>query len=70
MPPGRFALFNLVGGVLWTEGLILLGYGLGASIPAAAIDKYILPIVGLVIVVSLIPIGVELIRNRRLARQP
>ncbi|MCW2504065.1 MAG: hypothetical protein JWO79_2349 [Actinomycetia bacterium] len=68
MPPGRFALFNLVGGVLWTEGLILLGYGLGASIPAAAIDKYILPIVALVIVVSLIPIGVELIRNRRATR--
>jgi membrane-associated protein len=69
MPPGRFALVNAAGGALWTVGLILLGYGLGASIPAAAIDKYLLPIVAVVIAVSLTPIGIELIRNRRSSRQ-
>jgi membrane-associated protein len=65
MSPGRFAVVNIAGGVLWTEGLILLGYGMGSSIPASAIDKYLLPIVAVVIAVSLAPIAIELIRNRR-----
>jgi membrane-associated protein len=70
MPPGRFAVANAAGGLLWADGLILLGYALGTSIPAAAIDKYLLPIVALVIAISLAPIAVELIRNRRRSRQP
>jgi membrane-associated protein len=69
MPPGRFAFANTAGGLVWTVGLILLGYGLGSSIPAAAIDTYLLPIVALVIVISLLPIGIELIRNRRSSRK-
>ncbi len=41
--PGRiFFIWNLLGGVLWTTLLILLGRALG---PAVHIDKYILPIV-------------------------
>jgi membrane-associated protein len=70
MPPRRFAVANIAGGLVWTEALILLGYGLGSSIPAAAVDRYILPIVAVVIAISLAPLAIELIRNPRRSSRP
>lgn len=49
----KFVLFNLVGGILWAIGVTLAGYYLGSLIPD--VDKYLLPIVGLIIVVSILP---------------
>lgn len=61
--PGRtFLLWQAVGGLLWSLGLTLAGYALGSRIPN--IDKYLLPIVAVIIVVSLIPLVLELIRSR------
>ncbi len=48
-----FFFYNLVGGALWTAGLSFLGYYLGQVVPN--IDKYLLPIVILIIVVSVLP---------------
>ena len=50
----RFAIFNLIGGVLWAIGVTLAGYYLGSVIPD--VDKYLLPIVGLIILASLAPV--------------
>ena len=63
MPYGTFLKFNIVGGVLWGAGVTLLSYFLGAVIPG--IDRYLLPIIIGIIVVSLIPIIVELIKNKQ-----
>lgn len=49
----RFLIFNLVGGVLWAIGVTLAGYYLGSLIPN--VDKYLLPIVGLIIIASVLP---------------
>lgn len=49
----RFVTFNLVGGVLWAIGVTLAGYYLGSLIPD--VDKYLLPIVGLIIIASILP---------------
>ena len=49
----RFLTFNLVGGVLWAIGVTLAGYYLGNLIPD--VDKYLLPIVGLIIIASVLP---------------
>lgn len=49
----RFVAFNLVGAVLWAIIIPLLGYYLGSLIPD--IDKYLLPIVGLIIIASVLP---------------
>lgn len=49
----RFLIFNLVGGVLWAIGVTLAGYYLGSLIHD--IDKYLLPIVGLIIIASTLP---------------
>lgn len=50
----RFVLFNLVGGALWAIGISLAGFYMGSLIPD--VDKYLLPIVGLIIVASIAPI--------------
>ena len=58
-----FTFYNFFGAVIWAVGLTTAGYLFGHSIPNA--DRYILPIVGLIIIVSLIPPGFELIKGRR-----
>ncbi len=50
-----FLFYNLIGGIVWTFGITLLGYSLGKVIPPDDIDKYLLPIILLVITISLIP---------------
>ncbi|GAC1610763.1 MAG: DedA family protein [Mycobacteriales bacterium] len=59
----QFLRWQVIGGLLWSVGVTLAGYGLGASVHN--IDHYLLPIIGLVIVLSLIPVALELRRSRR-----
>ena len=49
----RFLAFNLVGGVLWAIAIPLLGFYLGSLVPN--VDRYLLPIVGLIIIASVLP---------------
>jgi len=62
MPYGTFLKFNIIGGVLWGAGVTLLSYFLGAIIPG--IDRYLLPIVISIIVVSFLPIAFEFFKSR------
>jgi len=63
MDPKAFALYNLGGALLWTVLVLLLGYFIGNSVK----DTYLIPAV---IVASFIPIGVEVLRQRRQAARP
>lgn len=63
MPYGTFLKWNIIGGVLWGAGVTLAGYFLGATVPG--IERYLLPIVIGIIVVSFVPIIVELVKNRQ-----
>ncbi|MEU8194295.1 DedA family protein [Microbispora amethystogenes] len=65
MDARRFFVWNVVGGVVWVEALLLLGYFLGKKVDG--IDKYILPGVFVVILLSIIPIVREVIKSRRAA---
>lgn len=58
-----FLSYNIIGGLGWTIGLLSLGYVLGKTIPD--IDRYLLPIILLIIILSMIPNAVEVIRSRR-----
>jgi membrane-associated protein len=73
MPARRFLIWNIVGGVLWTDGILLVGWALAkqitAAVPNGEIDKYILPVTALIILISVMPIFVELIRDRRARRR-
>jgi len=59
----KFFRYNLVGGVLWGVGIPLAGFYLGQLIPN--LDRYIVLIIGLVFVFSLVPLGLELWKQRR-----
>ncbi|MBW4631096.1 MAG: VTT domain-containing protein [Iphinoe sp. HA4291-MV1] len=60
-----FMSYNLIGGFFWTFGITLLGFFLGKSLPAEQVDKYLLPIIGLIIVVSLLPSILHIIKENK-----
>ena len=65
-PARTFTLWQVVGGLVWTVGLVLAGYALGAFIPG--VDAYLLPVIAVVVIVSLVPLGLEILRERRRPR--
>lgn len=67
VPARTFTLWQAVGGLVWSVGLTLGGYALGSSIPS--VDKYLLPVIALIVVVSLLPLVVEVLRSRRAAKE-
>ena len=58
----KFFFWNLLGGIIWTETVIGIGFVLGEKLKGS-VDKYILPLVGLIVVVSLVPVLAELFRE-------
>jgi membrane-associated protein len=67
MPARTFFVWNVVGAVLWTVGVIMLGYSGGARLEGS-IDRYLLPVIALIIFVSVLPIVIEVYRHRRAGR--
>lgn len=61
MEYGTFVFYNIFGGIFWVTSMTLLGYFLGKSIPD--IDRYVLPIVGTIILLSIIPALIGMIRS-------
>lgn len=59
----KFLKYNIVGGILWGIGMTLLGYFLGSIIPH--VDKYILPIVLIIIFLSILPILFEFLSKSK-----
>lgn len=64
IPAKRFFLWNVIGAIIWTDGLIIAGYFLGERV-SGSVDKYLLPIIGLIILISLIPLLIEAFREWR-----
>jgi len=62
----RFVLYTVVGAVLWAVGMSWLGYFLGSLIPDAG--KYLEYIVAAIIIVSIAPPIIHLLRERQRAR--
>lgn len=60
-----FLAYNIIGGLLWAVGVTLLGYFLGDAIGADNIDKYLLPIIAVIIILSLIPPFLEYRKHKR-----
>ena len=58
----QFRLWNAVGGVLWTELVLTLGYLLG-DVLKGSVDKYLLLVIGLIVVISLVPVLIELFKE-------
>jgi len=62
-----FVSYNVIGGFLWTFGMTLGGYFLGSIIPD--VDKYLLPIILLIIFFSVLPPIVEFIKEKQKKKQ-
>lgn len=61
MPYPRFLAYNVVGGALWAIGLTVLGYYLGSAIQG--VDRYLLPIIFGIILLSVLPTIVHILRT-------
>lgn len=59
-----FFTYNLVGGALWGTGIPLLGYFLGRLLPPELMDKYLLAILGVIVILSLLPGIIHYIKEK------
>jgi membrane-associated protein len=59
-----FVFYNVLGAVIWAVGLSVAGFLLGDTI-GEDVDKYLLPIVAVIVIVSLIPPALEYRKHRR-----
>jgi len=62
MPYRTFMKYNILGGLLWSMSMLLLGFSLGSVVPN--IDRYILPIIFAIIFISFLPIIREVVIHR------
>jgi membrane-associated protein len=59
----RYLAYDVMGGVLWVWSMILAGYFLSSAIPD--ITKHIHLVIVVVILLSVLPVVIEIVRNRR-----
>lgn len=63
MPYRVFTQYNIVGAFLWAVGVTTAGYVLGETVPS--IDRYLLPIILVIVLLSLLPPLLEYRRHRK-----
>ena len=63
-----FSTWNAIGAIIWTQVAIGIGYLLGDAIEGS-VNKYLYPIVGLIVVVSVLPVAFDTYRHRKLKKQ-
>ena len=59
-----FSTWNAIGAIIWTQVAIGIGYLLGDAIEGS-VNKYLYPIVGLIVIVSVLPIAFDTYRHRK-----
>ena len=61
-----FMIYNIIGGFVWVAGVTYLGYYLGKILQNMGldIDTVLLPIVGLILILSISPAIYHLIKNK------
>lgn len=59
----KFLIFNGLGGLLWGIGVPVLGYTLGKKVPN--IDKYLLPAILVIIILSALPVIFAYLRSKK-----
>jgi len=68
MPYPRYLIFDIFGGMIWVGTMILGGYSLGRTIPN--IGQRIHYVIAVVIILSLLPAIISILRSRRAAQIP
>jgi membrane-associated protein len=62
--PKKFAIANALSASLWGAGFIYLGYMVGEKLEGS-VDRYLLPVLFLIMLLSMLPIFTEMIRSRK-----
>lgn len=62
-----FISYNVIGGFIWSIGLTMAGYFLGKTIPN--VDKYLLPIIALIIFFSVAPSAYHILKEENHRKQ-
>ena len=62
VPAKKFFMFNAIGALLWTESVIGIGIFLGDKV-SGSVDKYLLPIIAVIVLISLIPVAIEILKE-------
>jgi membrane-associated protein len=60
-----FSTWNAIGAVIWTQVTIGIGYLLGDVIKGS-VNKYLYPVVGVIVLVSLLPLLSGIVKERKL----
>ena len=60
-----FSTWNAIGAIIWTQVAIGIGYLLGDVIKGS-VNKYLYPVVGIIVLVSLVPLLVGIYQERKL----
>jgi membrane-associated protein len=68
MSARSFFLWSSLGNIFWVELMLVLGYELGDKMKHTNIDTVILPIALVVAVITLIPLALEMLKERKAAR--
>lgn len=50
-----FVIYSAVGALLWAVGIPLAGYAIGSALPDGSIDDYLLPAIGVIILIVAAP---------------
>jgi membrane-associated protein len=62
----RYLLYSIVGAIVWSDGVVLIGYWLGhIKFVHDTVEPLIDPVIIAVVVLSLIPLAVHALRGRR-----
>jgi membrane-associated protein len=59
-----FVIYSALGALVWAAGVPLLGYYVGTLIPDSSIDKYLLPFIGILILIVASPAILSAIKHR------
>jgi membrane-associated protein len=62
---GQFVLYNVVGGLLWTISMIGGGYFFGSLLDPEHVDRYLLPVIVLIVAFSIAPTAWHLYKENR-----
>lgn len=60
----EFLLFNCIGALLWAAGFLLIGFFLGHKF--SQVEGLIIPIIAVIVVCSLVPVILEIIRKKKI----
>jgi membrane-associated protein len=62
-----FSTWNAIGAIIWTQSTIGISYLLGDAIEGS-INKYLYPLIGIIVLVSILPIMLDIYRSKKLSK--